>query len=219
MNEILRNDLIQVATGFNGCWRVYQNNGYDKATDFIYSCQSSNQVIEKCLQADLDPDYALHRWYNYVTSIECEKMFTKNSGVVPAKEFDHDKDFVLFGDDYDLKLTVYPKKLLSYHPYNIARRSGKDAMIQWLYRNQSQGKRKQALNRIYVMIEADTYNEAMLGKSRFELIEPVIQRYVKWYAKNGGHEISIKAGNNDTEARVLSEVLRVRIPSNNEAIQ
>ena len=73
MRQKLENDLKQALLLIDSNWSM-QNNFYDKRTNFIYSCETLSECLSKIDSLGVDKNYALHRWYNYKTSVEVEYM-------------------------------------------------------------------------------------------------------------------------------------------------
>lgn len=145
-------------------WGRKQRNDWDNATNFIYKHPYFTQVMaqfENIFAHHTDKkdwlDYTLNRWYNFWSAQALEKVFCHASASVnPATNpKDSEKDFFISGIPFDHKTTIFPKRYphsLDYahqHPYDL---------IQWLYTNQSQGKRKHHKNRIFVVLY-DTYQQ------------------------------------------------------------
>ena len=149
MNTQLEKDLKKCLSLISADWKM-QNNYMDRRSNFIYRCNTLEECLRQIQITGVDKEYALHRWYNYMTSIACEYLFCEFGAVHEEDVYNHDVDIYINGVPFDVKLTVYPAKL-SNRPYNLKTRQGKNQMIQWYYANQSQQARKQLLNRIYVV--------------------------------------------------------------------
>ena len=101
-----------------------------------------------------------------MTSIYCECIFCDYGAVHEKDKYNYDVDIYIYGVPFDVKLNVYPAKL-SFRPYDLATRSGKNDMIRWYYAIQSQQNRKPMLNRLYIVCDAASSNENMVVKSNF----------------------------------------------------
>jgi len=174
----------------SGTWRM-QSNRYDKVSNFIYKMESLDDCLIEIERTGVDRDYALHRWYNYMTSIQCEYIFCEYGAVHETDKYNHDVDIYIDNIPFDVKLTVYPAKLID-KPYNLSTRTGKNDMIRWYYANQSQQNRKQLLNRLYVVCDAPTSQENMVMKSNFDLMRERISAYMRELKKIGFNEIVIE---------------------------
>lgn len=146
-------------------WKM-QNNQYDKRTNFIYKMKTLSDCLREIERTGVDKNYALHRWYNFKTSEYCEYIFCDYGAVHEKNKYNHDVDIYINGIPFDVKLTVYPA-ILSNRPYDLTNREGRDDMIRWFYKNQSQESRKQLLNRIYVVCDGSNSKANMKMKSDF----------------------------------------------------
>ena len=105
-----------------------------------------------------------------------------------------DKEVDIYIDNipFDIKITVYPNAL-SNHPYDLNTRDGKNLMIKWLYKNQSQQQRKHFKNRIFIICDGKTQYDSLCLKSDFEQIRNKIKIYFEDIKKNGFNEMIIDA--------------------------
>lgn len=198
MNKNLENDLHRCLSIIKPEWQM-QDNPNDKKTNFIYKAETLEKCLEMINSTEVDKDYALHRWYNYHTSIYCEDLFCDYGAVHEKNIYNHDVDIYINNIPYDVKLTVYPAKLNSKrNEYNLRNICGKNKMIKWLYANQSQGARKQILNRIYVMCDGATQYESLKLKSNFTLLRRQISAYMNYIKTHKPNEIEITDNNKST---------------------
>ena len=189
MNSGIEQDLKRTMEMISASWGM-QNNRYDKASNFVFKMKSLDECLNEIEHTGVNRDYALHRWYNFMTSIRCEYIFCEYGAVHETNIYNHDIDIYIDKVPFDVKLTVYPAKL-SDRPYDLSTREGKDDMIRWYYSNQSQEDRKQLLNRIYVVCDAPTSKENMVMKSNFDLMRERISAYMDELKKVGFNEITI----------------------------
>ncbi|MDE6782054.1 MAG: hypothetical protein K2J40_11460 [Ruminococcus sp.] len=207
MNINLERDLQKCLSIMSPDW-IMQNNVNDKKTNFIYKAENLDDCLKMIESNDVDKDYALHRWYNYQTSVYCEYLFCDYGAVHEKNIYNHDVDIYINEIPYDVKLTVYPTALLNNRQnYNLRNIQGKNKMIRWLYANQSQQSRKQLINRIYVMCDAETLNERMSMKSNFDLLRRQIAAYMNYIKSHKPNEIEIIDGNQT--CKVMSELIYV----------
>lgn len=138
-------------------WGRKQNDLFDNATNFIYKTNSFDELlIEIDLKFKTKNDYqdyfnyTLNRWYNFWSAQCIEQIFCSLPGVVPAlDEKDRLIDFSIYGATFDHKTSVFPKNF----PYKIENaRKHTDELIKWLYKNQSQQKRKHLSNRLFIVL-------------------------------------------------------------------
>ena len=189
MNKQLEEDLKKTMEIISASWNM-QNNSYDKASNFIYQMKSLNECLSEIERRNVNREYALHRWYKYMTSIQCEYIFCEYGAVHDTNKYNHDVDIYIDDIPFDVKLTVYPAKLSS-RPYDLTTREGKNDMIRWYYANQSQQNRKQMLNRLYVVCDASSPYENMVMKSNFDLMRRRISDFMQNVKSNGLNEIVI----------------------------
>lgn len=140
MNKQLEEDLKKTMEIISASWNM-QNNSYDRASNFIYQMKSLNECLSEIERRNVNREYALHRWYNYMTSIQCEYIFCEYGAVHDTNKYNHDVDIYIDDIPFDVKLTVYPAKLSS-RPYDLTTREGKNEMIRWYYANQVAAEQK-----------------------------------------------------------------------------
>lgn len=191
----LEKDLKKVLGIISYQWNI-QNNYFDKKTDFIYKMNSLEECLAEIEKTGVNKNYALHRWYNYMTSICCEYIFCEYGAVHEINPFNRNVDIYINSVPFDVKLTVYLAKLFN-KPYDLETRSGKNDMIRWYYANQSQQNRKQLVNRLYVVCDSDTPQGNIAMKSDFELMREKISNYMDQVKKQGLNEIIIKDYNRE----------------------
>lgn len=68
MNKQLEEDLKKTMEIISASWNM-QNNSYDRASNFIYQMKSLNECLREIERRNVNREYVLHRWYNYMTSI------------------------------------------------------------------------------------------------------------------------------------------------------
>ncbi|MDE7163596.1 MAG: hypothetical protein K2O44_05920 [Clostridia bacterium] len=189
MNTALQNDLLNCLKLIDPNWKI-QDNKSDKDTNFIYKCNTLKECLDTISKKGADKQYALHRWYNYMTSIECENLFCTYGAVHEQDKCNHDVDIYINNIPFDVKVTVYPAKL-SNRSYDLKTRSGKDEMIRWFYANQSQGARKQMVNRLYVVCDGTDQAECLKMKSDFSVLEAEISAFMNDALNSGVNQIQI----------------------------
>lgn len=185
----LEEDLHKTLTLISSKWKM-QNNRKDQQTGFIYRTQSLEECLRQIEKTGVDKNYALHRWYNFKTSVQCEYIFCEYGAIHETNVYNHDVDIYINHVPFDVKLTVYPAKLNS-RPYDLSTREGKDAMIRWYYASQSQQSRKQLLNRLYVVCDGADGEEKLAMKSNFSLMREQISAFMEQVKEDGLHEITI----------------------------
>ena len=186
----MEQDLKRALTMLSASWNM-QTDRDDKATNFIYQMNSLDACLQEIKRRGVDQAYALHRWYNYMTSVRCEYIFCEYGAVHDQDIYNHDVDIYINRVPFDVKLTVYPSKL-SGRPYDLSTRAGKNDMIQWYYANQSQQGRKQLLNRLYVVCDAGTTEKNLAMKSDFDKMRERIAAYMQDVKTQGLNEVKIE---------------------------
>ena len=175
-------------------WNM-QNNYYDIRSNFIYSVRTVDECIKKADEFGINRNYALHRWFNFITSIECQNIFVE-FGAKQEENKKHRKiDIYIDGVPFDVKLTVYPAKL-SDHPYNLNTRAGKNDMIRWLDANQSQEQRKHLANRLFIVCDGSSRYESLCLKADFKQIREKISSFMDFCGKFGFNKLDIYDNNN-----------------------
>jgi hypothetical protein len=183
-----------------------QNDQRDSRTNFIYRMNSLDECLIEIERTGVDKTYALHRWYNYMTSVICENIFCEYGAVHESNVYNHDVDIYVDSVPYDVKLTVYPARLKR-GMYDLDTRRGKDDIIRWYYANQSQQSRKQMVNRIYVVCDGPTPYECMVLKSNFDLMRVKIAAFMRDIRVNGLNEIDII--DSGKVFRLKSDIVRI----------
>ena len=205
MNTDMREELKKALKLLIPGWKM-QNNIDDKKSKSIYRLETVDECLKMAEEKNVEEQYVLHRWYNYKTSEECENIFVKCGARKEENKKDSKKDIYINDVQFDVKLTVYPAGLPE-HPFDLAKREGKNGMIKWLYANQSQGDRKHLENRFFVVCDADTREERLRLKIDFEQMEEKIAAYFKYLEKNKINELTIKDKGEDF--KVKSEVINI----------
>lgn len=185
-----------------------QDTYLDRITNFIYRCNTYDEILSKC---DLNKEswnnevsienYALHRWLN----LQAHDMYIDwlvDNGAIKCKAFDREKDFTLYGVNFDLKVTRYPSYLQrKFDNAPLVSRELKNKTIDWLYTNQSQGSRKHLSNKLFVVV-----GNSILDKFNAD-IEHKIKAFVEYYADKEFNTITIT--DKGKEYMVVSELIYV----------
>jgi len=165
-------------------WGRKQGNNWDNVTQFIYSARSWNDLKEQTharCPANTDQreffNYAANRWFNFWSARGVEQIFAQLPAVQPNKNpRDHLVDFTLHGITFDHKTSVFPK----YFPESIHFAwQHPEALIHWLYQNQSGEGRQHFANRLFIVL-FDSHT-AEHWKLRAEL--RWLQSKIAWYVR------------------------------------
>ena len=76
----LEEDLHKTLTLISSKWKM-QNNRKDQQTGFIYRTQSLEECLQQIEKTGVNMNYALHRWYNFKTSVQCEYIFCEYGAI------------------------------------------------------------------------------------------------------------------------------------------
>lgn len=201
----IKYDLRRALAMMDGTWAM-QNDRQDYLTRFIYRVRGLDELLEECERTGADKNYVLHRWYNFVTSTTAERAFCEAGAIPERNKRNHDIDIWLDGIPYDVKLTVYPRKL-SNRPYDISKRSGKDQMMKWLYSHQSWQGRKELTNRLYVMVDETNPRKAYAEKADVDAMRRGARLFVDWVRTHGHHKLEIRDGGNSY--RPYADLVRI----------
>lgn len=179
---VLENELKKRCQ-FEYKWFRKQHNSWDRLSSFIYTTSSWDRLnenialviaSEKLNQKEFF-QYCSNRWYNFWSARAAEHLFAQLPGVVPNKNpKDKKADFCFFGNDFDLKTSVFPngfRKDLAYA------QSKPKELIFWLYKNQSKQNRFHLENRLFLVVYAQGGQHWKL-KSEISFLKQVIEKYV-----------------------------------------
>jgi hypothetical protein len=186
---MIEEELKQAVAMIDAHW-VRQNNKFDGASNFIYRANTLDEIVQLSKENNVDLNYAIHRWYNFKTSTQCEKIFVEYGAVKETNTYHHDVDIYIDKIPYDVKLTVYPQALSS-HLYDLTKRTGKDMMIRWMYENQSQEQRKHLQNRLFIVCDGKTPYDSLQLKSDFDRLRNKISNFMTHINQNGQHQLNI----------------------------
>lgn len=166
-------------------WGRKQNDLFDNATNFIYHIALFEELlkeIEKRFKSEKNYEdyfnYTLNRWYNFWSAQCVEQIFCSLPGVKPALD-EKDKliDFAINGVTFDHKTSVFPKNF----PHKIEDAiKHTDELIKWLYKNQSQQKRKHLMNRLFLVLYLKTGEHWKL-KSEILWLKERIEAYMSGF--------------------------------------
>lgn len=160
-----------------------QNDADDARTDFIYQTRTWAELQARVAAARDIPDfeyffdYAANRWYNFWSARAVETLFARSARVVPNRnQYDRLVDFTLDGTTFDHKTSVFPP--LSKFPGGLAAaRHEPEALLRWLYREQSAGRRYHTGNRLFLVLY-DQLGQAWKLKAELELLARHIDAFL-----------------------------------------
>ncbi len=179
-------------------WGRKQNDIFDKSTNFIYGIFRFEELISEINKKFRGkPDYkaymnyALNRWFNFWSARAVEKIFCSLPDVIPAVDSrDRLIDFTIKGISFDHKTSVFPR---SYHqPADEAIKNSRE-LIEWLYKNQSQQRRKHYMNRLYIVLYARDLIHWKL-KAKVLWLKSIIEKYVKEFNPDKTYKFEFEPG-------------------------
>jgi len=167
-------------------WFQKQNDLWDSRSNFIYNSPDFENLISSInqeaklhsLDVQMFFQYAVNRWYNYWSARAVEQIFCDIPGVLPAKNAkDRLVDFSIDGINFDHKTSVFPRgfgKDLAFAKANLT------ALINWLYANQSTGKRYHRSNRLFLVVFKKDGRHYQL-KAEISWLQKLIADYVSTF--------------------------------------
>lgn len=166
-------------------WGRKQNDEFDRLTNFVYQIISFEEVL-KATESRFRKDrahqniinYALNRWYNFWSAQAVEKIFCSLPNVKPAlDEKDRLVDFTIDNFTFDHKTSIFPKNF----PYTIEEAIKKtDELILWLYKHQSQQRRKHLKNRLFIVLYSSDGEHWKL-KAEISWLKERIEKYMEGF--------------------------------------
>lgn len=159
-------------------WGSIQNDTYDSKSDFIYYVNSVDLVEKLSAINGCSFEYALNRFYCYITSKRVEQILWKLGAKREKNERNHDVDIYINEIPFDIKLTVLPRL---FKGENLKSRETKNKLASWYMKNASNGRRHQNCNRLYIVCTGDTYEECLAMKSDFLSIEEACKEFLRYY--------------------------------------
>jgi hypothetical protein len=175
-------------------WGRKQFDDWDKLSSFVYALPSYEKLQEELKRLNKPTEfnnYVIHRWYNTLSAVGVEKIFSKLPNVLPnTNRYDKLVDFSINNITFDHKTTVYPRNFG--HDINFAKQNPQK-LISWLYAEQSKEGRFHTSNRLFIVLhKADTHH----WKLRAELtrMKPVISDYVNTFDYEKLHRLNLETG-------------------------
>lgn len=180
-------------------WGRKQNDLFDNATNFIYQIDLFDVLLKEIDNRFKDQNtyadyfnYTLNRWYNFWSAQCVEKIFCSLPGVRPALD-EKDKliDFTINGVTFDHKTSVFPKNF----PHKIEDAvKNTNELIKWLYKNQSQQKRKHLKNRLFIVLYSQSGEHWKL-KAELTWLKERIEKYMSGFNPDYLMKFEFEKGN------------------------
>lgn len=163
-------------------WGRKQSDDWDVATDFVYKTYSFDVFLKKTENFNQKmKNYALNRWYNFWSAMAIENIFCAHKNVVANKnKYDKLIDFQINTIPFDHKTSVFPKGFQQDVDY--AQNNEKE-LIEWLYKNQSQGRRKHYKNRLFIILYDKKDLKHWKLKAEIDLLKKEIDSYIKNFSE------------------------------------
>src|SRR5699024_4101246 len=181
-------------------WGRKQNDLWDDYTNFIYKTPDWEDLVQlmkltaEAYQLDKHElfQYAANRWYNFWSAQAIENIFCQAERVIPAlNNKNRLVDFSIHGIDFDHKTSVFPK---AYKQTLVYAQIHKRDLINWLYKNQSQQKRKHMKNRLFIIVY-DQNGEHWKLKAELLFLKRKIQTYLKSFHPSNLEEFTYENQN------------------------
>ena len=113
-------------------------------------------------------------------------------------------DFYINGEPFDLKVTAFPDG----ETFNMKTRKGRDQLIEWFYKNQSQGGRKHFGNRLFIVCDGSSTMNKLYMKTRFDIIEQRIKNYMKYLDTHPFNTVTLMDGD-DFYPSIKSDIIYI----------
>lgn len=164
-------------------WGTKQTDALDQLTKFIYQTHQFTDLLELLNSISHQDysrqqifDYALNRWYNFHSAMCVEAIFAKNPIVSKAQNsYNKEKDFFIENIPFDLKTTVFPKKItLNWE----ATKGAPKELAKWLYIHQSSQGRFHIKNRLFIVLNGKNQLHWKM-KAELTLIKQNVEAYLQ----------------------------------------
>ena len=179
-------------------WGRKQADIWDSQTNFIYTI-SNFDAVNKRIYDDFHThsaykdlrDYALNRWYNFISAQAVEHIFNIHPLVRKvSNDKDHEKDFFINGLPFDHKTSVFPK---GFSGDLQAAQSNPRELVKWFYTNQSKQGRFHLKNRLFLVLHKKDGEHWRL-KAELEWIKLLVHEYLDNYKESELIQLSHSKG-------------------------
>lgn len=201
----LKLDLPRCFDMMTGSWCGFDLE-QDKITKFVYYCHTLDECLAKIKKFNADENYALHKWYNFMTSEVVKDVFCRFGAVAEEDKYNKNAHFYINNVPFVVKLVSYPNSLIKDRPYDLKSRSGRNDMIKWFYSNR-QSTDDKPINCIFVMFDGKDKRESLGMKSDFALIENKVELFMNYVKTHDVNEITLD--NENKEIKLHSELLLI----------
>ncbi len=205
-NLLLRERELKKRWAYPYRWGRTQNNLFDAQTRFVYTEPTFEPLLTELERRFASTperealfDYALNRWYNFWSARAVEEIFAALDGVTPAEnQRDRLVDFTLNGVRFDHKTSVFPRGFGHDLTYAV---NHPTALIEWLYREQSQEQRRHYANRLFLVLYAADGAHWKL-KAELTWLSGILRDYVATFDAARLHRFKFTA-----EQETLSDII------------
>ncbi len=207
----LENDLKECFRLMDEMWGKQSSSIDAPNNDIVFKTDTLDECLCRIEAEGVDKNHTLHRWYNFKTSTECEKIFCEYGAKKEKNERHHTIDVYIDGVPFDVKLTLFPRSLYKERPsYAQETPDGKKALIEWLYLNQTQDNRKHMKNRIFVVCDAgNNYKKSLGMKCDFPRLREGIKNYMQSHNSTTFEQYSIPS--DGVEHKVYSDIILIKL--------
>jgi len=175
---------------YKNLWFRKQDDLWDKRSAFIYDTLSWDSLVKKMEVAVNRYQYnkkqyfyyTINRWYNYWSAMAVEQLFTQEISIKPnPNPKSGNYDFIWNGIPFDHKTSVFPKSFRGGNTTAFAyAKANPEALVTWLYKNQSTGQRFHLKNRLFIVVYANDGAHYKI-KAEIGLFKTIIQTYISTF--------------------------------------
>ncbi|MGN5650739.1 hypothetical protein [Bacillus sp. Brlt_9] len=181
-------ELQKAAPFLKKCWKRQDNSNDLKTDKIVFTAKTFSELENGCTQGpDMDFNYLVHRWFNFKTSDVIENIFCSYNIAEKEKNNKHKTiDFYLMDTPFDLKVSSFPKKFKMNRSAFRTEREYRNALIRWLYDNQSKERRNHEENRLFVVCKHQTGKDSQQNlflKMDFNQIHSKIDSFLRYSGK------------------------------------
>ncbi|MED2737314.1 hypothetical protein [Bacillus toyonensis] len=181
-------ELQKAAPFLKKSWKRQDNSNDVRTDNVVYTAKTFSELENRCTEGpDVDFNYLVHRWYNYKTSDVIENIFCSYNIAKKEQNFRHKTiDFYLMDTPFDLKVSSFPKKFKMSRRAFSSEREYRNALIRWLYDNQSKERRNHEENRLFVVCKHQSGKDSQQNlflKMDFNQIQSKVDAFLRYSGK------------------------------------
>lgn len=183
-------------------WGRKQTDDWDKNSNFIYNYPTYEELLEILKNKSSSEEfnnYAIHRWYNAMSALGVEKIFTSQKDVkANFNKYDRLVDFTIQGIAFDHKTTVFPK---GFGNDIYFAKQNPEKLIQWLYEKQSTQSRFHLENRLFLVLYSSDGEHWKL-RSELSELKPIVENYIQNFDEKKLHHFTF-----EKDKRTFSDII------------